>query len=120
MSIERRTHPRHPVRVNVLVSMPDPDGSTAEFTAESSNLSLTGIQLACDGSVIAALLKQPKLPFTCTVAFTLPEHEHRFVLASQYVTYRRKSLHEFVLVVVFTHEDAEQKELLNALLSRKL
>ncbi len=120
MSSERRTYPRHPVRVNVLVSMPDSGDSTSEFTVESINLSLTGIQLSCNGDMVAALLRQTKLPFSCTVQFNLPEHEQRFVLGSSYMSYRRKSQREFVMVVIFMHEDEQQKALLEALLARML
>src|SRR5687767_738269 len=100
MSKERRTHPRHSMRVDVLVSMPDADGTINEFAVESINLSLAGMQLDCNGDLIAALLRQPKLPFSCTVQFNLPEHEHRFVLGSQYLSYRRKSQRDFVMVVI--------------------
>jgi hypothetical protein len=120
MSSERRTHPRHSVRVNVLVSMPDSGDSTSQFTVESINLSLTGIQLSCNGDLVAALLRQTKLPFSCTVEFNLPEHEHRFVLGSSYLSYRRKSQREFVMVVIFMHDDEEQKALLETLLANKL
>jgi hypothetical protein len=116
MSSERRTHPRHPFRVNVLVSMPDSDDSTSQFSVESIDLSVAGIQLACNGDLIAALLRQTKLPFSCTVAFNIPEHEHRFVIGSSYLSYRRKSQREFVMVVIFMHEDTEQKALLETLL----
>jgi hypothetical protein len=117
MSSERRTYPRHPVRVNVLVSMPDSDDSTSQFTVESINLSLTGIQLSCNGDLIAGLLRQTKLPFSCTLEFNLPGHEHRFVLNSSYLSYRRKSQREFVMVVIFAHEDEEQKALLETVLA---
>ena len=120
MSIERRTWPRHPVRVNVLVSMPNSEESTAEFAVESIDISLAAIQLSCNGDLVAALLKQPTLPFSCTVHFTLPEHEHRFVLDSEYLSYRRKSQREFVMVVVFAHHDGEQKALLEHLLANRI
>ena len=120
MNSERRTYPRHAVRVNVLVSLPDSGESTTEFAVESLNLSLAGIQLACKGELIVALLKQRTLPFSCTVQFTLPDHEHRFVLGSHYLSYRRQSQHHFVMVVIFMHEDEQQKALLASLLANKL
>lgn len=120
MSSERRSHPRYPLRVNVLVTMPDTDDSTSEFTVESINLSASGIQLDCNGDLIAALLRQTKLPFSCTVHFSLPDNEHRFVLGSSYLSYRRKSQRDFVMVVIFQHDDAEQKVLLETLLAAML
>ena len=120
MSNERRAYPRHSILVNVLVTLPDSDDPNSFFTSESSNLSLAGIQLSCNADLITALLRQPNLPFTCTVDFTLPGDEHRFVLNSQYGTHRRLSQHQYVLVVMFTHDDEQQKELLDTLLAGKL
>ncbi|MES2623708.1 MAG: PilZ domain-containing protein [Pseudomonadota bacterium] len=117
MSSERRTYPRYSIHTDVLVSMPGPAESTSDFTVESINVSLAGIQLSCNGDLITALLEQPKLPFGCTVHFNLPSNEHRFVLGSQYLSYRRKSQRDFVMVVIFLHEDEQQKQLLEALLT---
>jgi len=103
MSNERRAYPRHSILVNVLVTLPDSDDPNSFFTSESSNLSLAGIQLSCNADLI-----------------TLPGDEHRFVLNSQYGTHRRLSQHQYVLVVMFTHDDEQQKELLDTLLAGKL
>jgi hypothetical protein len=97
--------------------MRDSADSTSEFTVESINLSATGIQLSCNGDLIAALLRQTKLPFSCTVAFSVPDQEHRFVVDSSYLSYRRKSQREFVVVVIFQHDDEQQKTLLEKLLA---
>jgi hypothetical protein len=117
MSSERRAYSRHSISLNVLVTLPDAEDPNSFFPTESSNLSLAGIQLSCNADLITALLAQPKLPFTCKVEFTLPGHEHRFVLKSQYGTHRRLSQHQYVLVVMFIHEDEQQKVLLDTLLA---
>jgi hypothetical protein len=102
--------------MNVLVTLPDSDDPNSFYTAESANISFAAIQLSCNSDLIATLFKQRRLPFTCTAEFTLPDHEHRFALRSQYGTHRRLSQHEYVLVLMFTHEDEHQKQLLETLL----
>ena len=119
MSGERRAYSRHSISLNVRVTLPDSEEPNSFFPAKSSNISLAGMQLACNADLITALVKQPKLPFTCKVEFTLPGQEHPFVLNSQYGTHRRLSQNQYVLVVIFMHDDEQQEALLDTLLASK-
>jgi hypothetical protein len=82
-----------------------------------SNLSRTSIQIECDADLVAALLRQQKLPYICTLAFRLPWHEHDFSITAHVVTQRRLSRQQYVLVLLLRHQDADQETLLNDLLA---
>jgi hypothetical protein len=115
MSRERRSYPRYPVELSVLVEVPSERCTFRDATA--SNLSRTSIQFSCHADLVAALLQQQVLPYTCELRFRLPWHKHEFKLKAQVVTHRRLSQQEYVLVLLFRHEDENQELLLDRLLA---
>ncbi len=119
MSRERRSYPRYPVdfSVTATVAAGTPDALACSVVA--SNISRTSIQFTCSTELLAALLRQPVLPHTCELAFRLPWHAHEFRLTAQVVTHRRLSQQQYVLVLLFRHEDAAQEELLDQLLGQQ-
>jgi hypothetical protein len=118
MANERRSYPRFPVQCPVEVSLPD-SKAAAVFPATSSNLSRTSIQIECSAELVAALLRQQKLPYTCRLLFTLPWHKHKFQLDAHVVTHRRLSQFHYVLVLVLRHNDPVQEDLLETQLARQ-
>lgn len=118
MSRERRSYPRFTVGFPVKVSLPDAEDLHG-FPAEASNLSRTSIQINCDAELLAALLKQAQLPYSCDLDFDLPWHDHHFKITAQVVTHRRVSQFQYVLVLLLKHDDETQEELLEKLLNRE-
>lgn len=118
MSRERRSYPRYPVDFAVSVLVPT-DPAAAAHAAEASNLSRTSVQFSCQAELVAALLRQQALPYTCELRFRLPWHAHEFSLKAQVVTHRRLSQQQYVLVLLFRHEDEAQELLLDQLLGRQ-
>lgn len=108
MSRERRAYPRYPVNFPVQVLVPDADGRSQalEFPAGASTLSRTSMEIGCSADLITALLRQRQLPYACRVCFALPSPGSRFDLKAQVITHRRLSQHQYVLVLLFLHEDA--------------
>lgn len=116
MASERRSFPRFPIVCPVEVVLAE-NGTTTAYSATSSNISRTSIQIEGSSTMVAVLLRQQKLPYTCKLGFTLPWHEHGFTLDAHVVTLRRTSQHHYVLVMLLKHADAEQEQLLNSLLA---
>lgn len=116
MSRERRSYPRYPLEFAVSVVNPA-DSAAVVHAAEASNLSRTSIQFSCQAELVAALLQQQTLPYTCELRFRLPWHKHEFKLKAQVVTHRRLSQQQYVLVLLFRHEDENQELLLDRLLA---
>jgi len=116
MSYERRSNPRYRVDFTVSVQV-TADPCAAVHAAEAANLSRTSIQCSCQPELIAALLLQQTLPYTCELQFRLPWHAHEFRLQAQVVTQRRLSQQQYVLVLLFCHEDEAQELLLDRLLA---
>ncbi len=69
--VERRVLPRCPLDtdVEVLVNSQDAD---LRFQAQSVNISMRGIELACDDQLIQAILAQKAYPHICKISFKLP------------------------------------------------
>jgi hypothetical protein len=118
MSAERRSFPRYPVKCPVLVTLPDDDTGTVH-DAEVNTLSRTSIQIECSAELIAALLRQTKLPYCCSLQFTLPWYKHKFRLEASVVTHRRLSQQQYVLVLLLRHADLQQESLLENQLTRQ-
>lgn len=118
MASERRSYPRYPVQCPVEVTLPE-DRTETVHAANSSNLSRTSIQIECSSDLVAALLRQQKLPYACRLKFKLPWYKHSFRLDAHVVTHRRLSQHQYVLVLVLRHADPEQESLLDNQLTRQ-
>jgi hypothetical protein len=111
MSTERRSYPRFLVHFPLSISLPnDPDARV--YSAEAKNLSRTSLAFKCHADLVMALLKQEKLPLTCSLMFKLPHHAHVYRLEAQILTHRRLSQFQYSLVVLFRHNDPAQEELL--------
>jgi hypothetical protein len=116
MSRERRSYPRYPVDFVVSVVVPA-DPTVTVHVAGAANISCTSIQFNCQAELVAALLRQQTLPYTCELQFHLPWHVHEFRLKALVVTHRRLSQQQYVLVLLFRHEDEAQELLLDRLLA---
>ena len=117
MATERRSYPRYPVHFPVTVTLPDDPANTVYQTTANS-LSRTSIQIECSAALIAALLRQHKLPYMTYLEFVLPwKQKHTFNIDASVVTHRRLSQNEYVLVLLFRHFDQKQEELLDKLLN---
>ena len=113
MASERRSYPRYPVQCPVEVTLPE-DAAGSVYNSSASNLSRTSIQIECGADLIAALLRQQKLPYMCHLKFTLPWHKkHKFNIDASVVTHRRLSQQHYVLVLLLRHSDEEQETLLD-------
>ena len=113
MSGERRISPRHPVDFSLQVSL---DGSEQVFTAQANTLSRTSVEIGCHADLVTALLQQPRLPQFCFLEFSFGKSASQFLLDAQVVTHRRLSQHQYALVLLFRHNDADQENLLDSLL----
>jgi hypothetical protein len=111
MSIEQRSFPRFLVDFPLSISLPD-DPDARVYSAESKTLSRTSLEFECHADLVSALLKQDKLPLTCSLMFKLPHHAHVYRLEAQVLTHRRLSQFQYALVVLFRHDDPAQEELL--------
>lgn len=90
-----------------------------DFPAGASTLSRTSLEIGCSSELITALLRQRQLPYACRVSFAIPESPTQFDLKGHVVTHRRLSQHQYMLVLLFIHDDAAQEEALEqALLSK--
>jgi hypothetical protein len=119
MGKERRSYPRYPVLCPVEVTVPEGTPGVV-YPAESGTLSRTSIQIACGADLVAALLKQQRLPHMCRLQFALPWHKkHTFRLDASVVTHRRLSQQQYVLVLLLRHNDSQQEHLLDSLLLRQ-
>lgn len=117
MASERRSFPRYPVNFPVTVTLPDDESKTAH-PANANSLSRTSIQIECNASLIASLLRQQKLPYMCHLEFGLPwQKKHTFNIEASVVTHRRLSQQDYVLVLLFRHFDQKQETLLDKLLA---
>ena len=112
MASERRSYPRYPVQCAVAVTLPEDKASTT-YNTTASNLSRTSIQIECGADLIAALLRQQKLPYMCHLKFELPWHSHKFAIDASVVTHRRLSQQHYVLVLLLRHNDEVQENLLD-------
>lgn len=117
MASDRRSYPRYPVECAVDVSVDEPCAKPSH-SATSANVSRTSMQIACDADLVADLLRQQKLPYTCKLNFVLPWHAHAFSIPAHVVTQRRLSKQQYVLVLLFRHSDTAQEDLLNDMLAR--
>lgn len=115
MASERRSFPRYPVTCPVEVTLPN--DANARYGVTSNSLSRTSIQIECGADMIAALLRQQKLPYMCHLRFTLPWHKHKFAIDASVVTHRRLSQQQYVLVLLLRHQDDAQENLLDKLLN---
>ncbi|MGV3590892.1 MAG: hypothetical protein ACO1PZ_04330 [Gammaproteobacteria bacterium] len=111
MAAERRSYPRYPVQCLVTVTLPD--DPNAVFQVKSNSLSRTSIQIECNQDLVAALLRQQKLPYMCHLKFALPSHKHSFALHASVVTHRRLSQQDYVLVLLLRHDNEAQESLLD-------
>ena len=112
MASERRSYPRYPVQCPVTVTLPE-DPTNTVYRATANSISRTSIQIGCDASLIAALLRQQKLPYMSHLQFALPgPKKHTFNFDASVVTHRRLSQQEYVLVLLLRHFDEKQEELL--------
>ena len=111
MSIERRSFPRFQADFSLSVSLPD-DADARVYSAQARTLSRTSLDFFCHADLVTSLLKQDKLPLSCSLMFKLPHHEHVFRLKAEVLTHRRLSQYQYVLVVLFRHDDPQQEELL--------
>jgi hypothetical protein len=117
MASERRSFPRYPVQCPVAVTLPEDDTNTV-YKANANSLSRTSIQIECDAALIAALLRQTKLPYMSHLEFMLAgQKKHTFNIDASVVTHRRLSQQEYVLVLLFRHFDQKQEGLLDKLLN---
>tara|TARA_R110000824_G_scaffold7892_4_gene35875 strand:+ start:107941 stop:108375 length:435 start_codon:yes stop_codon:yes gene_type:complete len=107
--VERRVLPRCPLATTVELEI-NSQGENRLFKTESINISLRGIELACDDALIQAILAQNVYPHACKIKFNMPGHSKMFELKTQVVTHRRLSQHNYQLILVFndiskrTHE----------------
>lgn len=122
MRAERRSCPRYPVDFQISVTIHNTDdGEQAQsFTAQALNLSRTSIEFRCGDGLVSVLLGQRELPYTCELELSLPWDEHVFALDGQVVTHRRISQFQYVVALVLKHQDEEQENLLDTLLSQRL
>jgi hypothetical protein len=117
MASERRSFPRYPVNFPVTVTLPEDDTNTV-YKATANSLSRTSVQIECEASLIAALLRQTRLPYMSHLQFGLPwQSRHTFNIDASVVTHRRLSQNDYVLVLLFRHFDQKQEELLENLLA---
>ena len=117
MAGERRSFPRYPVQFPVTVTLPEDDTNTV-YHASANSLSRTSIQIECDANLIAALLRQTKLPYMSHLEFVLPwQKKHTFNIDASVVTHRRLSQQDYVLVLLFRHFDQNQEAQLEKLLA---
>jgi hypothetical protein len=117
MASERRSFPRYPVQCPVSVTLPEDETNTV-YKANANSLSRTSIQIECDATLIAALLRQTKLPYMSHLEFVLPgQKKHTFNIDASVVTHRRLSQQDYVLVLLFRHFDQNQEALLERLLA---
>ena len=117
MASERRSFPRYPVQCPVAVTLPEDETNTV-YQANANNLSRTSIQIECNASLIAALLRQQKLPYMCHLEFVLPaQKKHTFNLDASVVTHRRLSQQDYVLVLLLRHFDQNQEAQLDKVLA---
>lgn len=87
--------------------------------ASASNLSRTSMQINCQAELVDALLRQQSPPCTCSLRFRLPRHAPEFHMKAQVVSHRRLSRQQYVLVLLFRHEDEVQELLLDQLLAQQ-
>ena len=87
--------------------------------ASASNLSRTSMQINCQAEPVDALLRQQSPPCTCSLRFRLPRHAPEFHMKAQVVSHRRLSRQQYVLVLLFRHEDEVQELLLDQLLAQQ-
>lgn len=118
--VERRVLPRCPLSTNVDVEI-NSRGENLHFTTASINISLRGIELACDDNLIQAILAQDIYPHACKIKFRIPGHDKDFEIKTQVVTHRRLSQHNYQLVLVFNSiSKSVHEKLLNELASFRL
>ncbi|PCJ40923.1 MAG: hypothetical protein COA71_10000 [SAR86 cluster bacterium] len=115
--IERRVLPRCPLdtEVEVLINSQNAD---MLFHTKSLNISLRGIELSCDDSLIQAILAQKAYPHICKISFKLPGLTKAFDIKTHVVIHRRLSQHNYQLVLLFNNMSKRVHEkLLNELAS---
>ena len=118
--IERRVLPRCPLdsEVDVFITSQNND---LQFQVKSINISLRGIELACDDSLIQAILAQKSYPHLCKINFKLPGLSKAFEIKTQVVTHRRLSQHNYQLILLFNNMSKRMHEkLLNELASFRM
>jgi c-di-GMP-binding flagellar brake protein YcgR len=116
-AIERRVLPRCSIDTSVDLLI-NSQGTEMQFQTKSSNISLRGIELACNDELIQAILAQKTYPHLCKISFKLPGYEKAFEIHTQVVTHRRLSQHNYQLVLLFINmSKAVEGKLLNELAS---
>ncbi len=115
--LERRIYPRCDLDTDVLVEINSRD-ENLQFSVKSINISLRGIELSCDDSLIQAILAQNTYPHVCQINFRIPGHANAFDFKSQVITHRRLSQNHYQLVFLFVDLSKELQEcLINELAS---
>lgn len=110
--IERRVLPRCPLDTDVEVLI-DSKGAEMLFNTKSINISLRGIELACDDGLIQAILAQKMYPHICKLSFKLPALTKAFEIKTQVVTHRRLSQHNYQLILLFNNMSKRMHEKLH-------
>jgi len=112
MNRERRSYQRYPAEFPVQVWVPahDKDENAVVHEGNASNISRSSIQFSCHAELVAAMLRQRTLPYTCKLAFTLPLQQREFRLAASLVTHRRVSRYRYELALMLLHEDKLQEQ----------
>ncbi len=118
MASERRSYPRYPMHFPLQATLPD-DATGAVYPVACNNLSRTSIQIECGADLVAALLRQTKLPYICQLKFVLPWFKHSFRIDASVVTHRRLSQTQYVLVLLLRHHDAAEESLLDTQLAKQ-
>lgn len=112
--------PRCPLQTDVEVLIDSQDKELL-FQTKSINLSLRGIELACDDGLIQAILAQKTYPHMCKISFNLPGYNKALEIKSQVVTHRRLSQHNYQLILLFNKMSKRlQEKLLNELASFRI
>jgi hypothetical protein len=106
---ERRVLPRCPLDTDVEVQIYS-QSEKKFFQTQSINISMRGIELACDDDLIQAILAQNTYPHECKIKFKVPGQKKQFALSTQVVTHRRLSQHNYQLVLLFTNINEELHE----------
>jgi len=113
--IERRVLPRCPLDTDVEVKIYS-QSEEKHFETQSINISLRGIELACNDDLIQAILAQNTYPHECNIKFKIPGHPKLFEVSSQVVTHRLLSQQNYQLVLLFTNmSKTTHEKLLNEL-----
>ena len=116
MAVERRSCPRYPLACDAQVLLPN----GGNHQATTIHVSRNSVQIVCSASLVTDLLKQQRLPYLCTLEFTLPWYRRKFRIEAQLITQRRVSQQQYSLDLLFRHQDQQQASLLASLLEQNV